>query len=149
MCVPAAVASSWSNSTRGSLTIVRVPMLDVTELLSNGLKSSEKVTPVVGSAMRGLPPVPVDDVFVELQATAMSIAAIPTKAVNARQSILPHLFFESLSNWPTGVENRPFSLAPRSAGWPCSQHAAMWPDETAKLGGTCRLQMSIAYGHRG
>src|SRR5712692_7642045 len=120
MCVPAAVASSWSNSTRGSLTIVRVPMLDVTELLSNGLKSSEKVTPVVGSAMRGLPPVPVDDVF-----------------------------FESLSNWPTGVENRPFSLAPRSPGLPCSQHAAMWPDETAKLGGTCRLQMSIAYGHRG
>ncbi len=87
MCVPAAVASSWSNSTRGSLTIVRVPMLDVTELLSNGLKSSEKVTPVVGSAIRGLPPVPVDDVFVELQATAMSIAAIPTKAVNARRFI--------------------------------------------------------------
>src|SRR5712691_5937796 len=25
----------------------------------------------------------------------------------------------------------------------------MWPDETAKLGGTWRLQMSMAYGHRG
>src|SRR6266852_8733581 len=25
----------------------------------------------------------------------------------------------------------------------------MWPDETAKLGGTWTLQISIAYGHRG
>src|SRR6202163_1953498 len=32
--VPAAVASSWSNSTSGSLTMLRVPMLDATELLS-------------------------------------------------------------------------------------------------------------------
>src|SRR6266851_3483854 len=52
-------------------------------------------------------------------------------------------------NLLTGAENRPFSLVPRSAGEPCSQHAAMWPEETAKLGGTCRLQMSMAYGHRG
>src|SRR4029077_5316760 len=63
-----------------------------------------------------------------------------------RTSILPPLFFDSLSSWPTGVENKPFSLAPCSAGLPCSQHAAMWPDETAKLGGACCFQMSLAYG---
>src|SRR5437016_6215481 len=54
--IPAAVGSSSSNSTSGSLTRLRVPMADVTELESYGLKSSEKVTPVVGSAMRALPP---------------------------------------------------------------------------------------------
>src|SRR5207253_3199591 len=54
--MPAAVGSSSSNSTSGSLTRLRVPMAEVTELESYGLKSSEKVTPVVGSAIRGLPP---------------------------------------------------------------------------------------------
>src|SRR5713101_9882604 len=55
-CVPAAVGSSSSNSTSGSLTMLRVPMLDATEFESYGLKSCENVTPVVGSAMSGLPP---------------------------------------------------------------------------------------------
>src|SRR6202030_4821105 len=50
-CVPAAVASSWLNSISGSLTMLRVAMLDETELPSYGLKSSENVTPVVGSAI--------------------------------------------------------------------------------------------------
>src|SRR5207245_1010782 len=81
-CSPAAVASSWSNSNSGSLTMLRVPMLDETELLSYGLKSSEKVTPVVGSAIRGFPP-DVVDVEVELQPAASSSAAIPTTPVNA------------------------------------------------------------------
>src|SRR5207248_1940949 len=53
--VPAAVGSSSSNSTSGSLTMLRVPMLDETEFESYGLKSCEQVTPVVGSAMSGLP----------------------------------------------------------------------------------------------
>src|SRR5229473_6964433 len=78
--VPAAVASSWLNSTSGSLTMLRVPMLDETELLSYGLKSSEKVTPVVGSAIRGFPP-DVVDVEVELQPTARSSTATPTRLV--------------------------------------------------------------------
>src|ERR1019366_10307947 len=61
-------------------------MLDVTELESYGLKSSENVTPVVGSAMSGLPP-DVEDVVVWLQPTARSSAAIPTRLVNALRFI--------------------------------------------------------------
>jgi hypothetical protein len=51
------------------------------------LKSSEKVTPVVPSAIRGFPPEVVVDVEVELQPTAMSSAAIPTRPVNALRFI--------------------------------------------------------------
>src|SRR5258708_2025092 len=54
--LPAAVASSWSISYRGSLTRVRVPMAEETELVSEGLKFSEEVPPVVGPAMRVWPP---------------------------------------------------------------------------------------------
>jgi len=36
--------------------MLRVPMLDATEFGSWGLKSFEKVTPVVGSAISGFPP---------------------------------------------------------------------------------------------
>ena len=60
------------------VTMLRVPMADMTELLSYGLKSSEKVTPVVGSAIRGLPP-DVAAGVVELQPTATSSATIPTR----------------------------------------------------------------------
>jgi hypothetical protein len=53
-------------------------MLEVTELVSYGLKSSEKVTPVVGSAMSALPadpPPELGDVSQALTATAKAAAA--------------------------------------------------------------------------
>src|SRR5205814_10303583 len=81
--VPAAVASSWSNSTRGSLTMVRVPMLAATELVSYGLKSSENVTPVVGSAISGLPPATV--AVEEDSQAATNTAAIPSTPITTRQ----------------------------------------------------------------
>src|SRR5690242_20686938 len=83
--VPAAVGSSSSNSTNGSLTMLRVPMLDETELLSYGLKSSEKVTPVVGSAMSGLPPGALFDVDCWHAPTAR--AATPSRPARDRQFI--------------------------------------------------------------
>ena len=66
--------------------MLRVPMLDATELLSYGLKSSENVTPVVGSAISGFPPEAVVGV-VWLQPTAMSSAAIPTRLVKTLRFI--------------------------------------------------------------
>src|SRR5207247_1848270 len=80
--VPAAVGSSSSNSTRGSLTMLRVPMLDETELESYGLKSCEKVTPVVGSAMSGFPPV---TVLFPCWHAVNKRAATPSRAVTGRQ----------------------------------------------------------------
>jgi hypothetical protein len=62
-------------------------MLDATELLSYGLKSSEKVTPVVGSAINGFPADVDDDVDVWLQPSVRNRAAIPTTAVNALRFI--------------------------------------------------------------
>jgi hypothetical protein len=66
--------------------MLRVFMAAATEFWSYGLKSSEKVTPVVPSAMRGLPP-DVDDVEVALQATARSSAATPTRLVKTLRFI--------------------------------------------------------------
>src|SRR5579872_1966790 len=54
-------------------------MLDATEFGSKGLKSRENVTPVVGSAMRTLPPDAEDVVVFDWQA-ASAIAANPTIA---------------------------------------------------------------------
>src|SRR5579872_1685498 len=54
-------------------------MLDATEFGSKGLKSRENVTPVVGSAMRTLPPDAEDVVVLDWQA-ASAIAANPTIA---------------------------------------------------------------------
>jgi hypothetical protein len=55
-------------------------MLDETELVSYGLKSCEKVTPVVGSAISGLPPPDADpelgDELQALTATAKAAAAV-------------------------------------------------------------------------
>jgi hypothetical protein len=54
-------------------------MLEETELVSYGLKSCEKVTPVVGSAIRGWPPPVADPLGDELQAltaTAKAAAAV-------------------------------------------------------------------------
>jgi hypothetical protein len=55
--------------------------------LSYGLKSSEKVTPVVGSAINGFPAVAEDDVDVWLQPSVKKRAAIPTTPVNALRFI--------------------------------------------------------------
>ena len=58
-------------------------MLDATELGSYGLKSFEKVTPVVGSAISGFPPEAVGlDVEPKLQA-ATSTVAIPSSPDHA------------------------------------------------------------------
>src|SRR5712691_12585438 len=83
-CVPAAVGSSSSNSTNGSLTMLRVPMLDETELESYGLKSCEKVTPVVGSAMSAFPPV-ADDVLFPCWHAVNTRAATPSRPATGRQ----------------------------------------------------------------
>src|SRR5579864_5707660 len=80
--VPAAVGSSSSNSMSGSLTMLRVPMLDATEFESYGLKSCENVTPVVGSAISGLRP---DTVAVLFDWHAVSpIAVTPSSAARDR-----------------------------------------------------------------
>ena len=82
--VPAAVGSSSSNSISGSFTMLRVPMLDETELESYGLKSCEKVTPVVGSAMSAFPPVTVDALFPSWHAVDKR-AATPSRPTTGRQ----------------------------------------------------------------
>src|SRR5258708_14483186 len=56
--------------------------------------------------------------------------------------------YPDFAEWSTRGWNRPFSLAPRWAGSAWSQHAATWPHEMAKLGGTARLPIAIAEGHR-
>src|ERR1700704_3429628 len=85
--VPAAVASSWSNSIRGSLTMLRVFMAAATEFWSYGLKSSENVTPVVPSAMSGLPPAAVGVLpDWQLLTTRASVAA-PSKPLKSRRFI--------------------------------------------------------------
>src|SRR5260370_34038362 len=86
--------------------MLRVPMLDETELPSYGLKSSENVTPVVGSAIRGFPP-DVVDVEGALQATARNSAATPTRLVMTLRFIYlstPRRFEFADGNtphWPT------------------------------------------------
>jgi len=65
-----------------------VPMLDATELGSYGLKSFEKVTPVVGSAISGFPPDAVGELVFEptLQAATNKVA-IPSSPDNALRFI--------------------------------------------------------------
>src|SRR5260370_32968223 len=89
--------------------MLRVPMLDETELPSYGLKSSENVTPVVGSAIRGFPP-DVVDVEVALQATARSSAATPTRLVMTLRFIYlspPCRFEFADGNTPHGPTKTP------------------------------------------
>src|SRR6476646_8985975 len=80
--VPADVGSSSSNSMSGSLTMLRVPMLDETEFESYGLKSWENVTPVVGSAMSGLPPDTV--ALLDCWHAVTTIAVTPNNAARDR-----------------------------------------------------------------
>jgi hypothetical protein len=68
------------------LTIDRVPISAATELPSSGLKSSENVTPVVGSAIRGGPAldVPPDEVAVlELPHAATARTVTPSRPIKA------------------------------------------------------------------
>src|SRR5260370_36819396 len=66
---------------------------------------------------------------------------------NARPKFnLPHLFCFSPAS--DSVAATPFSLACRSAGATCSQHAAMWSAPTEMLGGALRLHTSNAYAQR-
>jgi hypothetical protein len=68
------------------LTIDRVPISAATELPSSGLKSSENVTPVVGSSIRGGPAldVPPGEVAVlELPHAATARTVTPSRPIKA------------------------------------------------------------------